>query len=277
MTRHECNTSKNECFRQRVVLFLSPRLKITCKLLFSLSAHRQRNKRNLPQTQNTPTISLQQVRQEIDKKLSQACTSNNILCQVGPPGPPGDPGALGYPGYKGEKGATGITGPRGPLGPVGAPGPSGKQGRQGPQGIKGDVGEEGPHGIPGVKGDVGPMGRPGEKGSTGLKGNKGNRGYTGLQGPKGECIVDPKINIYPVSQEVFINTTTILYCWVDGQTSKQITWSKLGGTLLKDTTVKDGALHINNVQRSHVGSYMCTANTGYGILKAITNLYLKGI
>ena len=243
----------------------------------SFSGHRQRNKRKLPQKQNTTTISLQQIRQEIDKKLSQACTSNDTLCQVGPPGPPGDPGALGYPGYKGEKGAPGITGPRGPLGPVGAPGLSGKQGRQGPQGIKGDVGDVGPRGIPGVKGDVGAMGRPGEKGSIGLKGNKGNRGYTGLQGPKGECIVDPKISIYPVSQGAFINTTAIFYCWVDGQTSKQITWSKLGGALLRNTTVKDGALHINNVQRSHVGSYMCTAHTGHGILKAISRLQLKGI
>ena len=193
-----------------------------------------------------------------------------------PPGPQGDRGTHGYPGYKGEKGATGIPGPLGPLGPKGISGPPGSQGRQGPQGIKGDMGVEGPRGIPGEKGDVGPIGRPGEKGSIGLKGNKGNRGYTGLQGPKGQCIVDPKISIYPVSQEVFINTTAIFYCWVDGQTSKQITWSKLGGDLLKDTTVKDGALHINNVQRSHVGSYMCTAYTGYGVLKAISNLHLKG-
>jgi len=139
------------------------------------------------------------------------------------------------------------------------------------------MGEEGPRGIPGIKGDVGPMGRPGQKGSIGLQGNKGNRGYTGPQGPKGECIFDPKISIYPVSQEVFINATAIFYCWVDGQTSRQITWSKLGGALLKDTTVKDGALQINNVQRSHVGSYMCTANTVHGFLKAISRMRLKGI
>ena len=243
----------------------------------SLSDHRQRNKRSVPQTRDTQTMSLQQVRQEIDKKLSQTCASKDKLCQVGPPGSPGDPGALGYPGYKGEKGAPGITGPQGPLGPVGALGPRGKQGRQGPQGPKGHIGDEGSPGIPGIKGDVGAIGRPGEKGSVGLKGNKGNRGYTGLQGPKGECVVEIKISVYPLSQEVFINTTAIFYCWVDGQTSKQITWSKLGGALLKDTTVTDGTLHINNVQRSHVGSYMCTANTGHGILKVISSLRLKGI
>ena len=240
---------------------------------FSLSGHRQRNERNVPQTKNPPVISLQQVRQEIKEKFSQACTNKHKICQEGLPGPKGD---AGPPGYKGERGAPGVTGPQGPLGPIGAPGPGGKQGHQGPQGIKGDMGAEGARGIPGVKGDVGQIGRPGEKGSIGLKGNKGNRGYTGLQGPKGECIVGPKISIYPVSQEVFINTTAIFYCWVDGQTSKQITWSKLGGALLKDTTVKDGALHINNVQRSHVGSYMCTAHTDHGILKAISNLHLKG-
>jgi len=181
------------------------------------------------------------------------------------------------PDTREKKEPLGYPAPRGPLGSKGVPGPRGSQGRQGPQGIKGDMGDEGPRGVPGIKGDVGPMGRPGQQGSIGLKGNKGNRGYTGLQGPKGECIVDPKISIYPVSQEVFINTLAIFYYCVDGQTSKQITWSKLGGTLLKGTTVKDGALHINNVQRSHVGSYMCTAHTGRGILKAISRLRLKGI
>ncbi|KAJ7370061.1 hypothetical protein OS493_034269 [Desmophyllum pertusum] len=60
------------------------------------------------QRRNAPTISLQQIRQEIDNKLSQACTSTDKLCQVGPQGPPGDPGNHGYPGYKGEKGARGI-------------------------------------------------------------------------------------------------------------------------------------------------------------------------
>jgi len=237
--------------------------------------HRQRNKRNVFQTQTTQKVSLQQLRLEIKEKFNQACGSKDKICEVGPPGPPGLPGnrgAHGYPGYKGEKGATGISGPQGPLGPKGVPGPRGSQGRQGPQG---DMGDEGPRGIPGLKGDVGRMGRPGQKGSIGLKGNKGKRGYTGLQGPKGECVVDPKIRIYPVSQEVFINRPAIFYCWVDGQTSKQITWSKLGGALLRDTTVKDGALHINHVQRSHVGSYMCTAYTGHGILKAISNLHLK--
>ena len=243
------------------------------------SEHRYRKRKNVAQTSgpNAPNISFEQVRLEIDRKLTKACTSKDKICQVGPPGPAGDSGPHGYPGYKGEKGEPGMPGPQGPLGPTGAPGPNGKQGRQGPQGIKGDVGEDGPGGIPGVKGDVGPIGRPGEKGSIGLKGNKGNRGYTGLQGPKGECTVDPKISIYPVSQEVFINTPAIFYCWVDGQTSKQITWSRLGGTLLKDTTVKDSALVINSVQRSHVGSYLCSVFTGYGIFRAVSTLGIKGI
>ena len=245
------------------------------KVLF-LSGHRERNKRSLPQTQSTPRISLQLLRQEIDKKLTQVCTSSDKICQLGPPGPPGVPGALGYPGYKGEKGASGITGPQGPLGPEGALGPSGKQGRQGPQGVKGDMGQVGPRGIPGIKGDVGSIGRPGEKGSIGLKGNKGNRGYTGLQGPKGECIVDPKISIYPESQEVFINTPAIFYCWVDGQTSTQITWSKLGGTLASDSSVKGGVLRIGSVQNSHAGSYLCTILIDYGTLRAISTLGVKG-
>ena len=242
-----------------------------------MDAHHHRNRRDVSETQNAPTISLQQFRKEIDKKLSQVCTTKGKICQVGPQGPPGGRGAHGYPGYKGEKGAPGIPGPQGPSGPTGAQGPNGKRGPQGAQGIKGEMGEEGPVGSPGMKGNVGPMGRPGIKGSIGLKGKKGNKGSIGVQGPKGECIISPKINVFPMSLDVFINTTATFYCWVDGQTSKKITWSKLGGALLKDTGVEDGALRINNVERFHAGSYMCTVNTGHGVLKAISSLRLKGI
>ena len=49
--------------------------------VLSLSGLRQRNKRNLPQTQPTPRTSLQHLRQEIDKKLSQVCTSKDKVCQ----------------------------------------------------------------------------------------------------------------------------------------------------------------------------------------------------
>ncbi|KAL9962300.1 hypothetical protein ACROYT_G031388 [Oculina patagonica] len=190
----------------------------------------------------------------------------------GSPGPPGDKGAQGYTGYKGEKGAPGIPGPQGPLGPTGAQGPNGKRGPQGPTGIKGEMGEEGPVGSRGVKGDVGPIGRTGTKGPIGLKGNKGSMG---LQGPKGECIISPKIKVFPVSLDVFINKEATFYCWVDGQTSKRITWRKFGGALFTDTSSEVGVLRINNVQRSHVGSYMCTVYTGFGMLKAISILRLK--
>ena len=84
-------------------------------------------------------------------------------------------------------------------------------------------------------------------------------------------------NVYPVSLDVFINTTATFHCWVGGVTSKKITWRKLGGSLLTDTTLEVGVLRINNVQRSHVGSYMCTAYTSHGILRAISSLRLKGI
>ena len=139
------------------------------------------------------------------------------------------------------------------------------------------MGEEGPVGSPGMKGNVGPMGLPGIKGSIGLKGSKGNKGSIGVQGPKGECITSPKINVSPESLDVFINKVATFYCWVRGVTSRKITWRKLGGSLLTDTTSEVGTLRINNVQRSHVGSYMCTVYTGHGILKAISSLRLKGI
>ena len=237
--------------------------------------HRHKNRRSVAQTPNAPTVSLQQVRQEVDKKLSHVCTAKDKLCQVGPQGPPGDPDVHGYPGYKGEKGVPGITGPQGPLGPAGAQGPSGKQGRQGPQGIKGEKGQKGSVGPPGVKGDVGAMGRPGEKGSIGFKGDKGNRGAMGLRGPKGQLVVSPKIRIFPVSQEVSINQSAVFYCWVDGHTTLKTTWRKLGGASIDEVKNSD-VLHIKNVKRSHAGSYSCSVFTGYGIFRVISTLEIRG-
>lgn len=239
------------------------------------SAPHHKHRRNVAQAPNPTTVSLQQIRQEIDKKLSQACTTTDKICQVGPQGPPGDPGVHGYPGYKGEKGAPGKTGPQGPRGPTGALGPRGKQGPEGTQGIKGQKGEKGSTGPLGAKGDVGPIGRPGIKGSTGLKGNKGNRGNMGLRGPKGHLVVSPKIHLFPLSQAVFVNKSAIFYCWVDGHSTTRTTWRKLGGALIDD--VKNGdVLHIRNVKRSHAGSYLCSVFTGYGIFRAISTLAIKG-
>ena len=145
----------------------------------------------------------------------------------------------------------------------------------GPMGIKGDKGDTGSVGATGIRGETGSKGRKGQKGSIGLKGKRGSIGLVGIQGPKGECVVPPKISVYPVSQEVFVNDPAIFYCWVQGQTSSKITWRKLGGSL-SGATVEDGALRINSMQRSHVGSYMCTADTGLGKFRIIGRLRLKG-
>ena len=234
--------------------------------------HHQRQKRNAALSPTSVTVTLQQIRQEINNKFSEVCKSSDRICQAGPPGPPG---ALGYPGYKGEKGASGKEGPPGHSGPIGAPGVGGKGGPVGPQGIKGDKGDKGSAGAPGTRGETGMKGRQGRKGSIGLKGNKGIRGLVGIQGPKGECVAPPKISLYPVSHEVFVNETAIFFCWVQGQTSSKITWRKLGGTLY-DVTVEDGALRINSVQRSHEGSYICSAHTGVGMFRIAGRLLVKG-
>ena len=235
--------------------------------------YRQRQKRNAALSPTPATITLQQIRQEINNKFNEVCNSSDRICQAGPPGPPG---ALGYPGYKGEKGAPGSKGPPGPWGPTGVPGESGVRGPVGPQGEKGEKGDKGPVGARGIRGETGEKGRQGQKGSIGLKGNTGDRGLVSIQGPTRECVVPPKISVYPASQEVFINETAIFFCWVQGQTSSKITWRRLGGTL-SDATVEDGALRINSVQRSHVGSYMCSANTGLRNLTGFSTLQVKGM
>ena len=302
--------------------------------LESVSRQHERERRNIAPTPGV--LSLQQIRQEIDKKFTQACSTADKLCQTGQQGPKGERGALGYPGYKGEKGAPGKRGPRGPKGLTGTHGIRGKQGPTGAQGVKGEKGKEGavgssgtkgdtgsmgppgekgapgktgPHGplglkgnqgirgkqgptgakgfkgekgevggvgSPGAKGNTGPIGQPGLAGLNGLKGTKGHRGYTGIQGQKGECVVPPKIFVSPESQYVFLNKPATFYCWVQGQSFKKITWRKLEGNVLRDISTTDGILHINNVQRSHPGSYLCTVVTGYGIFRAVTTLGIKG-
>ena len=228
----------------------------------------QRERRNVA----AGTITLQQVRQEINSKFNQSCSVNNTICQIRTARPPG---AHGYPGYKGEKGATGKTGSRGPPGPIGALGASSKRGPVGPQGVKGDKGDKGSVGAPGIRGETGTKGRQGQQGSIGLKGSKGSRGLVGIQGPKGECVVPLKISVYPVSQEVFVDEPVIFYCWVQGHLSSKIKWRKLGGTLSNATT-EDGALRISSVQRSHAGLYMCIAHTGLGMFRIISRLHVKG-
>ena len=77
--------------------------------LESVSRQHQRERRNIAPTPGV--LSLQQIRQEIDKKFTQACSKADKLCQTGQQGPKGAKGALGYPGYKGEKGVPGKRGP----------------------------------------------------------------------------------------------------------------------------------------------------------------------
>ena len=119
------------------------------------------------------------------------------------------------------------------------------------------------------------MGPPGLKGSTGIKGSKGNRVFNGIQGPKGECIVTLRISVSPESQYVFLNKPETFCCWVQGHLSKKITWRKLGSSFSYDSTA-DGVLHIKNVQRSHIGSYLCTVFTNYGVFRALAILGIKG-
>ena len=146
---------------------------------------------------------------------------------------------------------------------------------RGTSGSKRRQGRQGSVGAPGIRGETGTKGRQGQQGSIGLKGSKGSRGLVGIQGPKGECVVPLKISVYPVSQEVFVDEPVIFYCWIQGHLSSKITWRKLGGTL-SNATVEDGALRISSVQRSHAGSYMCTAHTGLEMFRIISRLHIKG-
>ncbi|PFX25386.1 Macrophage receptor MARCO [Stylophora pistillata] len=195
--------------------------------------HYKRKKRSNALSPTVGTINIQQVREEINNKLSEVCKSSNSICQAGPPGPPG---ALGYPGYKGEKGAPGREGPPGPSGPIGAQGLGGIRGPVGPQGVKGNKGDKGSVGATGIKGETGAKGLQGRKGSIGSKGNKGNKGSVGIQGPKGECVVPMRISVYPVSQE------------------------------------EDRCLLVNTDKENAEGDYICRATSRLGLAETVTTV-----
>ena len=216
-------------------------------------------------------VFLQQVQQEIDKRIREACTTTDVVVQSGPPGPPGTPGAPGYPGYKGEKGAPGKPGPRGLFDSIKAQGANGHQRPNGSQIVNGVTeGDPGDIDFSVEKEDATPTNQPK------YKGNKVNMGAVYPPVQNLECGVLPKISVFPVSLEVFIDEPATLYCWVQGQSHTNTTWRKLGGMLSNDSVVEGDVLHISSVRRWHVGSYVCTAHTNHGIVKAISTLQVKG-
>ncbi|XP_022791046.1 collagen alpha-1(XVI) chain-like [Stylophora pistillata] len=234
--------------------------------------HYKRKKRSNALSPTVGTINIQQVREEINNKLSEVCKSSNSICQAGPPGPPG---ALGYPGYKGEKGAPGREGPPGPSGPIGAQGLGGIRGPVGPQGVKGNKGDKGSVGATGIKGETGAKGLQGRKGSIGSKGNKGNKGSVGIQGPKGECVVPMRISVYPVSQEVFAGETAIFYCWVQatGSPPPRIEWYRAQKQSVSiPVNQEDRCLLVNTDKENAEGDYICRATSRLGLAETVTTV-----
>ena len=73
-----------------------------------------------------------------------------------------------------------------------------------------------------------------------------------------------------------LNKPATFYCWVQGQSFKKLTWRKLEGNVLREVSTSNGLLHINNVQRSRNGSYLCTVFTNYGVFRAVAILGIKG-
>ncbi|XP_059081824.1 uncharacterized protein LOC131879496 [Tigriopus californicus] len=218
--------------------------------------------------------------------------------RVGSKGIQGHQGPIGPPGPRGPKGDRGTSGSEGLDGRDGLPGEPGLDGIPGRNGLDGIPGVDGIPGLPGSSGIPGKHGSDGVKGDKGEKGDEGHRGERGLPGPRGrkgdagengragipgigvwtvegknvsEILIPPVISGADGNHEENIivkeGDHLKLICLGSGVPKPIVSWQRLDGNAFPDgawkRSVAPGAiLNITQVNREHMGKYVCTANNG---------------
>jgi hypothetical protein len=137
--------------------------------------------------------------------------------------------------------------------------------------------------IQGTKGDVGPRGSPGSPGVNGSKGEKGDRGLIGPQGMKGEqwergaTIELPEIIKQPANTVVTEPGNATFECKARGFPRPQIRWQRLDSKLPQPRTSisETNSLRINRVQLSDAGTYVCVAESVFGVAKSYAILIVQ--
>ncbi|KAL9961767.1 hypothetical protein ACROYT_G030783 [Oculina patagonica] len=161
---------------------------------------------------------------------------------------------------------------------AGPPGPKGTQGNRGKRGPKGTRGKKGTKGIMGTPGEPGKQGKKGDLGTPGIKGQKGNPGAPGHPGPKGEpgeSISAPEVIVSPASLTVTQNQTATFYCSADGNPKPSVSWSKISGAGLVNTSGQDNKLQIRSAGYNDSGSYVCTATNIFGKVQKTVKLLVE--
>lgn len=85
--------------------------------------------------------------------------------------------------------------------------------------------------------------------------------------------VPPKITIPPVtSGRHGIGSNVTLTCEVSGDPMPNITWTREGATTNQLVNATGRILHLVRIQLNDAGSYRCTADNGYGVVKSLASV-----
>ncbi|XP_048523151.1 uncharacterized protein LOC109545109 isoform X2 [Dendroctonus ponderosae] len=212
--------------------------------------------------------------------------------KIGPPGMPGRKGDLGWPGVSGmagEKGEQGRPGLDGRIGIPGTPGLDGMPGRNGYDGLPGKDGIPGRNGKDGINGHKGDRGLPGPQGPSGVRGIPGPKGKVGRPGTNGtpglpgvsaykyassnssKLLIPPSISGYPYGHmgptSVPEGKNVRFHCSATGNPTPKITWQKFDNSPInrgawEDVQVPEAVLSFPQVNREHMGKYLCIADNG---------------
>ncbi|XP_023027680.2 uncharacterized protein isoform X1 [Leptinotarsa decemlineata] len=217
---------------------------------------------------------------------------------TGPVGPKGVPGSKGQKGDKGMRGTPGLQGKKGEQGRpgldgrdglpgepglYGRPGRNGYDGAAGKDGIPGKDGRDGINGLKGERGPAGPIGPPGQRGLTGPRGRPGKPGTHGTPGIPGitawkvseknttKYLIPPSIagaHSGPMGPIVVHEGEHVrLHCSATGVPTPRITWQRLDNRPInrgawQDVQASGPTLNLTQINRDHMGTYMCIADNG---------------
>lgn len=145
------------------------------------------------------------------------------------------------------------------------------------QGPKGDLGPRGYDGSPGSPGINGEKGEKGEKGDRGLVGPRGLKGTKGEAGERGASVDPPEITKQPANLVVTESESAKFECRARGFPKPKIRWQKLDSSLPQSraSMSREDSLTISRVQQSDAGTYVCVAESVFGVVRSYAVLVVQ--
>jgi hypothetical protein len=120
-------------------------------------------------------------------------------------------------------------------------------------------------------------GEKGEKGERGLVGLQGPQGIKGEPGQRGASVDPPEIIKQPANVVVTASESAVFQCKATGFPKPQIRWKKLDANLPRSRTSisREDSLTISRVQKSDAGTYVCVAESVFGVAKSYAVLVVQ--